>query len=327
MTIAAKPPKWSWGKYIKMIRALKILPIDTQGAGLTPSDVNFFKELDLGNTYELAPRLNMIQGALNNIAQILAANGARMGVQAASTSVTNNMMNMDRSMSQTHNMSIWKDAVTEMLIQNGIYLYRMAAKSGDIFIRRALSDLSTYSVDSQVDDTDDPQYFAKVLMDTSDLKELDIAKNIAQPMMQQPGGDVRDAIRIMAYKSMAQIEEVLDEVQMDREIKDAQAFEAAKLTQQEQQQFQKDMTVLAEQLRKNREMLLSADKKEMAAMNSMVQANASDINKDGINDFSANADKDREFKREELAQKMDIEREKIRASLLKDRQKTPVSTK
>lgn len=327
MTIAAKPEKWSWGKYVKMIRTLKIVPIDTLGAGLTPSDVAFFKELDLGNTYELVPRLNMIQGALNSIAQILAANDARRGMQAASTSVTNNMMNMDRSISQTNNMSVWKDMVTEMLIQNGIYLYQMAAKGGNLFLRRALSDLSTFTIDSQVDDTEDPKYFVKVLMDTTKINEIDIAKNIIHPMLQQPNADIRDALRIMAYKSMSQIEEVLDDVQMDKEIQAMKAQEANMLSLKEQQEFQKELVVLTEELKKNRELLLSADKKEMAAMNSMVQANASDINRDGINDYAATADKDRAFKREELAQKLEIEREKIRASLLKDSKRTPVATK
>ena len=88
-----------------------------------------------------------------------------------------------------------------------------------------------------------------------------------------------------------------------------------------------DLIELGENLRKSRELLLSADKKEMAALNSMTQANASDINKDGINDFSATADKDRALKEKELILKTGLEREKLQILKQKGASARPVPTK
>lgn len=334
MTIAAKPPKWSWGKYIRIMRATKLMPIDTRGAGLTPADVAFFRELDMSNLYELLPRLNLIQMYMNKIAEALSANDARRGSPAASTSVTNNMMNMERSFSQTHHLTEWYDAIAERLIQNGIYLYRMAAKDGNIFIRRALSDLSIHTIDTQVDDTDDAKYFVKVFSDELDLKTIDIGKNIVHPMFQAQGqingnlpAAARDAIRLMTAKSLSQIDDVLDEAEMENEIHMAKMQEMSALNAQQLHQQQLDLMEMAEELRKNRELLLSADKKEMAALNSMTQANASDINKDGINDFSATADKDRALKREEMLLKTGLEREKLQILKQKGAMARPVPTK
>lgn len=330
MTIAAKPPKWTWGKYIRVIRATKLLPIDTRGAGLTPADVAFFRELDMSNMYELIPRLNLIQMYMNKIAEALAVNEARRGVQAASTSVTNNMMNMDRSMSQTHHLSEWYDAIAESLILNGIYLYRMAAKDGNIFIRRALSDLSIHTIDTQVDDTDDARYFVKVYSDELDLKNVDIGKNIVHPMMQTSGNTpaaARDALRLMTAKSLSQIDDVLDEAEMENEIQQAKMQQVAMMNQQQLHQQQLDLMEMAEELRKNRELLLSADKKEMAALNAMVQANAADINKNNQNDFAETADKDRQLKREELLLKTGLEREKLQILRQKSEKVRAVPTK
>lgn len=330
MTVAAKPAKWSWGKFFKVIRATKIVPIDTRGAGLTAADVSFFRDLDMGTVYDIAPRINLIQTYLNMISELLAANAARRGAVAASTSVTNNMMNLDRSFSQTHHLSEWYDAIAERLILNGIYVYRMAAKNGNIFIRRALNDLSIQTIDTQVDDTDDAKYFVKVFADDLDLKNVDMAKNVVHPYLQNSGNTpsaARDAIRLMSAKSLSQVDDVLDEAEMESQIQMAKAQEAAVMSEQQKQQFQKDMLELSEHLKKSRELLLSADKKEMAALNSMTQANASDINQNQINDFAETADKDRALKEKDMILKYSLEREKIRAMREKNAQKPPVPTK
>lgn len=330
MTVAAKPPKWSWGKFFKVIRATKIVPIDTRGAGLTAADVAFFKELDLGTIYDIAPRINLIQTYLNKVAELLAANDSRRGMAAASTSVTNNMMNLERSFSQTHHLSEWYDAIAERLIQNGIYLYRMAAKGGNIYIRRALSDLSIHTIDTQVDDGDDVNYFVKVFSDELDLKEVDLGKNVVHPMLQNspnPAGAARDMIRLMSAKSLAQIDDVLDEAEMQYEIAMARSQEAAVMSEKQKQQFQLDLLEMSENLRKSRELLLSADKKEMAALNSMTQANASDINQNQVNDFAETADKDRDQRWKETLLKAQLEREKIAAMREKNTQRPPFPAK
>lgn len=331
MTIAAKPAKWSWGRYIRLMRATKLMPIDTRGAGLTPADVAFFRELDLSNLYELIPRLNLIQMYMNKIAEALATNDARRGNPAASTSVTNNLTNLDRSFSQTHHLSEWYDAIAERLILNGIYLYRMAAKNGNIFIRRALSDLSIHTIDTQVDDTDDARYFVKAFTDEVDLSNVDMGKNVVHPMMQAAGANmpsvIRDALRLMTAKSLSQIDDVLDEAEMDQEIQMAKMQENAMQSKQQDQQFQKDLIELSENLKQSRELLLSADKLKMAGLNSMVQANAADVNKNQINDYAETADKDRALKEKDMVLKYNLEREKLQILREKGQQERPVPTK
>ncbi len=328
MTIASKPAKWSWGMYLRMMKATKFLPIDTRGAGLTPADVAFFKELDLGSLYEILPRLNLIQMWMRLMVQTLGLNEARQGNQPASTSVTNNIANMERSFSQTHNLSEWYDLIAQRLIQNGIYLYRMAAKGGNIYIRRHLSDLSLHTIDTQVNDVEDVKYFVKVFTDETDLKTLDIGKNIVQPYMQSPtGGNMRDAIRLMTAKAMSQLDDVIDEIDMDREIQAAKAAESQALSTQEMKDFQKEMLVLGEQMRQSRELLLSADKKDMAALGAMVNANANDINQDGINDFSKVAEDKLKFEEKKLAVNTGLEKEKLQILRTNGARRPPVPSK
>ena len=108
----------SWGRFLALIRATKVVPLSLKKAGLTAADAQFFKSIDLSSLYDILPRLQYVQALVAMVAELLTSNDARRGIAKASTSVTNNLQNISRSVSQTSVVYSWWDKVMERVLNN-----------------------------------------------------------------------------------------------------------------------------------------------------------------------------------------------------------------
>lgn len=315
MTVAAKPKGWTWGKLIEVVRTTKMLPIDTQASGLTPMDVQFFRSVDLGNLFDILPRINYLQFLIGRMGEGLSNNAARQGNPAASTSVSNNMSNLNRSFSQTHGRAAWLDKITERLIENQIYYGTKAAKNGNIFMRYVLDDLSIANIDIDVEEIDKAYFGVKVVADEMDMQTLDVAKNLLLPFIQNKGLTYQLAVETLLASTRGELLNVASKAEFENQIQQAKALDFQKMSAQElsarQLQNEKDLLEWKSMLKMKEDVPNNEAKKEMAAINSLTIAHGNDLNNNQVNDYSETADKDREFKREELyvkdAQVRDIE--------------------
>ncbi len=315
MTVAAKPKGWSWGKLIEVVRATKMLPINTQASGLTAADVQFFREIDLSNMYDILPRINYLMFLIQRIGEGLSSNAARQGAQAASTSVSNNMSNLNRSFSQTHGRASWIDKIAEHLIENLIYYGKMSIKSGNIFMRYALDDLSIANIDIDVDELDEAYFGVRVTTDEVDMEKLDVSRNLLLPFIQNKGLSFQLAIETLYATSKGEFLNIATKAELEAQMQQAQAMDFQRMSAEEaaKKQFETEKALL--ELKSNLKLVEDAQnndaKKEMAALQSMTIANGNDINDDNENDFVASAKEEREFKREELLVKDTLERDKL----------------
>lgn len=315
MTVAAKPKNWSWGKFIEVVRATKMLPINTQQAGLTAMDVQFFREIDLSNMYDILPRLNNLNFIISQIASIVGVNNARRGEQAASTSVTNNMSNLQRSYSQTHARGAWIDDIIGNLINHLVYAGRMTAKNGNIFMRYALDDLSMAHIDIDVDDVESPLFHTKVLTDADKLEERDIAKNLLMPYIQNQGLAYHYALRSLLAATKGELLDIADEAELEASIQSQQAEQARAAQAQQMIEMQFNMEKAMLELKNGLDMVRdeqnNAAKRDMAALQSMTLANANDVDRDGNNDYLESAQQDRAVKTLDIMVKDQLERDKL----------------
>lgn len=315
MTVAAKPKGWSWGKLIEVVRATKMLPINTQASGLTAADVQFFKEIDLSNIYEILPRINYLQFLLNEIGKILALNQARQGSQPASTPVGNNMANLNRSFSQTRGRSAWLDKIAEDTIQNLIYLGTQTAKNGNIFMRYVLSDLSIANIDIDIEEIDSAYYGVKVSTDDLDIEKLNIGRDLLIPFIQGKELSYQLAMETLYASTRGELLNIASRAQLEAQINAAKSMDFARMSEEEKAQKALETESALLELKSNLKMQEDAPnieaKKEMAAMQSMTIAHGNDINDNNENDYLESAREDREFKREELLIKDTLERDKL----------------
>lgn len=312
MTVAAKPQGWSWGKLISVVRATKLLPIRTGQQGLTALDVNFFKEIDLSNLYDILPRINYLQWMISKVAEGIGNNAARQGNPAASTSVSNNMTNLNRSFSQTHNRSQWFDKIMEMAVENLIYLGQETVREGgNIFLRNALDDFSIETIDIDFEAIDQAYFGVKVISDESELEKLDIGKNFLVPFLQKNNLAYRFAAQTLNAATQGELLEIANEAELEAEINQAKAVDFQKMQAAEQAQYEKDILVLKSELKKVEDALNNEAKKEMAALQSMTIAHGNDVNDNKVNDYSETADKNRVADLQKALITDSLEREKL----------------
>ncbi len=315
MTVAAKPKGWTWGKLIEVVRATKMLPIDTQRNGLTPADVQFFRDIDLGNMFDILPRVNYLMFLIQRIGEVLASNAARQGNPAASTAVSNNMQNLSRSFSQTHGRAAWVDKIAERTIENLIYHGKQAARDGNIFMRYVLDDLSIASIDIDISEIDEAYFGVRVTTDEGELEKLDIGKNLLLPFIQGKGLSFKLAIDTIYAASRGEFLNIATEAEMEDQMKSAQAMDFQRMSQQQMAQAEKEAKELLLNIEHAQQMERDAQnndaKKDMAAIQSMTIAQGNDIDGNLENDYLQSAREGLEFKREEVLIKDALERDKL----------------
>lgn len=312
MTVAAKPTGWSWGKLISVVRATKLLPIKTGQQGLTALDVNFFKEIDLSNLYDILPRINYLQWMISRVAEGLNNNAARNGTPAASTSVSNNMANLNRSFSQTNNRGQWFDKIMEMVLENSIYLGQETIRDGgNIFLRNALDDYSIETIDIDYEAIDQAYFGVKVLSDDFDLQKLDIGKNFLMPFLQNNNLAYRFAAQTLNAATQGELLEIANEAELEAQINQAKAMDFQKMQAEEIRQYEKDILILKSELKKVEDDLNNKSHQEVSALQSLTIQKGNDVNDNKINDYAETADKDRAADLQKALIEDSLEREKL----------------
>lgn len=336
MAVNAKPADWSWGKFFAVVRATRFIPLNVGFGGLTAADVQFFKEIDLGTVRDMTHSIAMMTHLSQEMARIMSYNSSMSGTAPASTSVTNNIANLNRAQSQIQSYDEWCDKINAMLIQNGIYLSKQCAKNGNIFIRRALSDLSIATIDIDVDDIDDWILNVQVTNDEIDMQRLDLAKNVIQPYMQAMGENANISAVFHSFfaKSRGELESIVVEMEMERDAANSQAQQVNVHNAQQMQQVEKDLIEWKEAQKRITQAEDNEANKEIAALQSMTIANANDINQDNENDFAAERAADREVKKDKVnkdyqiaLKELELEADKIRKGFYNDNRKLRIDDK
>lgn len=312
VALDAKPEGWSWGQFMAMVRALKVIPVDTKRTGMSDAALNMFKQVDLGNMFDIVQHINYIQFLTTKLVEVLLSTQARQGAVPASTSVTNNMQNMQRSYAMTSNMTVWHDWIVERLMERLMHLGKYAVKKGNGFLRYALSNQSIGSIDLDPEILQSIKEAVRISSDPQDIDMVELGKNILAPFMQtMADGNLRNALEIVTAKNMAELKHFATEADLQRE-----------LAVQSQREFEMQMQQeSAEMARQMREFEMAFEEKmehirgEYNLANSEIRADVlkrgADVNADDRADFLEKGDKDRASRIHIEEMKRDLEKFRI----------------
>lgn len=310
MHIAAKPKNWSWRKFIEIIRAVRVVPLNLGKAGLTANDAQFFKSIDLSNMYDILPRIQYLQFLIQKMAETLLANQASQAQAPASTSVTNNLQNLQRYQSLTSNVSAWHDKILEKLINKLVDLGRASVKEGNVYMRYLLSDYSIAEIDLDPELLASAKIYVWLVSDESEIDKVEMSKNILQPLIQAGMINLATAVDLMWADSKVDIKNIATEADIRAEMQAAAQRDLSQTSEQEQAQFQKDLIELKAQLdwmkAKDLEGMKSQAKMYAADKGASVIALGADVNANSENDYLEDGREDRRSKEA-------LERERLRA--------------
>jgi hypothetical protein len=123
------------------------------------------------------------------------------------------------------------------------------------------------------------------------------------------------ALRTLLATTKGELLDIADEAQLQYDIQQAKAADAAGQQAQQQMAMTLEMEKAIAELKNNLEMMRDEQnnnaKRDMAALQAMTLANANDIDQDGQNDFLESSELDRQVKVMEILAKDQLERDKL----------------
>lgn len=299
MALEAKPDGWSWGKFLRVVRALKVVPVDLTRSKLTGSDLNFFKEIDLSNMYQIVHRLNYLQFLYQKLAESLFSNQAQRGVQPASTSVTNNIQNLDRAQAMTSNLMVWHDKILIRLLQRLVQLYQRSIKQGNGFLRYATSNQTIATIDIDPELVRDLNLGIQMSTEVSQTQLVDIAQNFLLPYANKRDVSAEKALDILLSKNIADMRFFAREMDIDADMRLQSEREFQMELEKNKEQYMRDMQEL---LFKHQEKLNIQDNManiEIGDTRADVMKRGQDVNDNNVPDFEESKERDRRSKRQQ----------------------------
>lgn len=230
----AKPKGWSWQKYILMAKYGKIIPVDLQKEGVTPMDAQVFKGVDLSTVNDLAGKLQYLEFIRNQISLAMSYNPSRLGMQAPSTTVSNNQQNIVQSSYQTYDLFNTHNKIVENLLNYLINTARVAFKENPPIKSYVLDDMSVAELEVDWEMLSRSELAIKVRNSSQDFENILEVKRQAQAMIQNGLISFPELIRLQWAKSGADILNIAEYAE-ERIAKQRQEAQMAEQQQMEQQ--------------------------------------------------------------------------------------------
>lgn len=309
----AKPANWSLAKFISVVKKGKFVPLDLEGEGLNPSDMQVFKEINLSNSQEIQNKLQYLEFLKNQATYAMSYNPSRLGQISPYMTATNNQQSILQSLSQTEDLYSTYNKVVEMSLTALLRTAKVALKDDKIQRTNILDDLSVQNIEIDWECLAYSEMQVFVSNTGEDYDNMITAKNEAKTMIQNGLITYPEFIKLNWAKSGAEVISLAEEAQKRRE----KEMQAAAENEQKQQQAMLEHQKEIEKMRQEFE-LLKLDKEIQAKImgieiDSRKFANQFDINQNQINDQSENNDKNLQFKYDELKVKKELEEKKIKA--------------
>lgn len=316
LAFTAKPDHYSEEQWISMFKDEGFLVVDP--SKITQADAQYlFKELNLSQDDKLANQLSYLAQIKEDTASAMYYNSARLGISEERTAVRNNMQNLQQSVSQTRPIYYLHDQIVQSMLNGLINYGRIAVKQDKKVMSYMLDDFTVADVEIDGEMLWTSQLGVHVVGMGDSTESLYMFKSQALGLLQNKLISSKNYARVMNAKSFAEIIEIMED---EQEMQQRAMEGATRMSQEEQEKarnFEKELIALKAQM----EMLITREtnmsKENMALMNSMLMANAQDIDKSGVSDTVENsnkqrqfdavqAEKDRNLKREEMDNKLKI---------------------
>jgi len=283
-TMNAKPRDWSWKKFYEFIKYAKIAPLDLHQEGIGPFDAQFFKSVDLSNMSKIAERVQFLEYLKSQIAVSMSYNPSRLGQPNPHEAVHNNQQNIVQSSFQTEEIFSMHNKVVENVLNGLLGAARIAYKDNPVKTSYILDDMSIaeLEIDSELAWRSELGIFIR--NSSQDHHNMNIAKELLQPMIQNQLINFPDAIRLLWSKTGAEVMNIAEKGQENMEKRQQAQAESQEKAMQQQMQMQMQMEEFKHKLDMMAQDKDIAQKDRAAALDAYKFANQYDIDKNQIND-------------------------------------------
>lgn len=307
-----RPSNTTWSQWMSLLKNEGILLHDDSSEGLTASDLQAIRAIQVGSTSEIEARIPYLEFLRNQMSLSMGFNPSRLGNQDPNLSVTNNRQNIVQSTIQTEHIYRTHNKVIENVMNNLVNTAKITLRDNPIKASYVLDDMSVAELNLDFDLLDTAEQNIYVNNSMEDQKTLERINMLAQPYIQNGIIDLEDSIMLELAKNPGDLLNTAKESTRKNEARMQQKMEMDKQMAEQQNQ-------LAQQLEQMRqEMELEKQRRDLetrllvAQIDSQKFANQFDIDKSGLNDQYEQKLIDLEFQREELTKKLE-ERDKDRA--------------
>lgn len=314
LIFTAKPDEYSEEQWLSMMKDEGILIVDP--SKITVQDAQyFFKELNLSQDDKLASQIAYLDKIKEETAAQMYYNSARLGVSEERTAVRNNLQNIQQSVSQTRPVYYIHDMIVQSMLNGLVNYARIAFLTGSDRLSYVLDDKTVADIVIDKDKLWSAELGVHVVGLGDSTEALYMYKNQALAFLQNNMISPLGYSKIMGAKSFSEIVEIMEEENETQQVS-AEANQQMLMQQAQQaQEFQMELIKLKAQMDALVQQPKLQTNREIAMTNSMLMANAQDIDEDGKSDSVENSDRERLFKMRESEKDRQLKREEISAKI------------
>lgn len=282
-TANMKPVGWSWKEWFQALYVGKLALVNTHFEGASPVDAQIFKSVDMSSSADIQQTLAKLEYFEKKIATSMYYNPSKLGQISPYATNQNTEMNMagsDRQMLRFHDRH---RQVKQRVLNSVLDLSLAAIKNNEYAKGVLLDDFGKAYLETAMEPFAACELGLYVVDDFQENERLEQMRNLALTIIQN-GGSVRDIADVVSAGSMSEIKDILDRSERRRQEEMQQQRQHEQQMMEQQQQIaeaQMQLRMQFESQMKEREL---EAKIAMAELNSMMLANANDINRNMQND-------------------------------------------
>lgn len=316
-TTTMLPKGWTWSQWYKSLFLTNIAIISTHKDGVNPLDVNAIKGINLSKANDIGQDINQLTYFENKIISSMYYSPQKIGQISQYSTNQNAQLNIQGVDRQVYRFFNKNREIKERVLNGFLQLCFYAYKDNEEVKSTILSDFLKAHYELNFNNTDFSNFMLSVVDDFKETEKLEQMRSLALTYLQN-GLNIKQVSKIMQSNSMAEIDDVIDDMEKEMAKKEELAYqrekslaEEARMTSENQLRLQQEFIVNEN----NKDRTLKLRTAELAAQQ---LERANDINKNNINDAMERTEKEITSKEKiakwEMDNKLKIEDKKAKAT-------------
>lgn len=284
-TLNAKPKGIKWDDWLNGLLTTKIgIVSHNKEFNLSPQEKEVINSIDLGRFAEAAAEIQKLQhaeGELNKAMFYSEAKGGDIGQYSTNQNAALQIEASDRQMMpfiEKHRIIV--SNACNALLKCSLIAYR----DNEHVKETVLDDFLKTHYELNIKDEDIGQYALTTLDTMNEMAAVKKMTDLALVFVQNGTISLRELSRLFSAQTMAEAQDIIDEAETKREKREASNAQQQKEMEMQNAKIQQDLIKLKQDFDATQKALDRRLKIELADINSMLMANANDIDGDKVND-------------------------------------------
>lgn len=285
LTLNAKPKGMKWDDWLNGLLTTKIgLVSQNTEFALSEKDKKVIETLDMSRFADAANEIQKLQYAEAELQKSMFFSEAKAGNIGEYSTNQNAALQIEASDRQMlpfieRHRNIMSNASNAML-----RLSLLAYRDNEEVKGAVLDDFLKAHYELNMKDEAISQYALTTLDTMNEIASVRKMTDLALAFVQNGVISLRELSRLFSAQTMAEAQDIIDEAEANREKKEQLTFQQQKEQEMANAKMQQDLMKLKQDYDATQKQLDRMLKIELAQINSMLLANANDIDKDGTND-------------------------------------------